>query len=65
MQLDNFIIPTTKRADEDLTIEDMPLEIQDKIMLTLKTLKDFDSLSQATPMFSEIASEYEHVSRNS
>ena len=33
----------------------------DKIMLTLNNLKDFEALSQVTPMFAEIAEEYEHV----
>ena len=30
-------------------------------MLTLNNLKDFEALSQVTPMFAEIAEEYEHV----
>ena len=62
IQLDHLTIPTAERTENDMTIEDLPLEIQDKILLTLNSLKDFDALSQATPMFGEIASEYEHVS---
>lgn len=62
MQLDTLHVPEVSDSANELNLQDMPIEIQDKIMLTLNTLKDFDALSQVAPIFGEIASEYEHVS---
>ena len=61
MRLNHLKLPSQTRSADELSLENLPVEVQDKIMLTLSSLKDFDALSQATPMFAEIADEYEHV----
>ena len=51
-----------KENQPDLNLVDLPTEIQDKIMMNMNSLKDLESMSEATPFLTQIAAEYEKVS---
>ena len=51
-----------KENQPELNLVDLPTEIQDKIMMNMNSLKDLESMSEATPFLTQIAAEYEKVS---
>ncbi|CAG5081053.1 Oidioi.mRNA.OKI2018_I69.PAR.g9776.t1.cds [Oikopleura dioica] len=61
LRLHSLQLPEVQRQKKEVNIIDLPNEIQDKILLSLTTPKDFDRLAKANSNFGEIVSVFEEL----